>query len=148
MTQYAGDACDASQIDGSSLCTYDLINRATFIGQEEIDGQTANHFHFSDPLVGVDMADHDIWMTPDANPVVLKAFADFHPFGTWQANVTTQYIDFQGGTPPPAVFEFTNQEYCYQGSDSDCRFWNNIVQKQRRAAGFALKPKKHHHKKN
>jgi hypothetical protein len=73
--------CD-SMLDGNSLCAFDYINHNSFVGEEEIDGVMVNHFHWTDPLAGVDMADKDIWITQDAtNPTPVQYFASLTPFG-------------------------------------------------------------------
>jgi membrane-bound metal-dependent hydrolase YbcI (DUF457 family) len=152
---YAGDACDASQIDGSSLCTYDQQNRASYVGEEKLNGQMTDRWHWSDPLEGIDMADHDFWVSQGENPVAVQMFSDFHPFGTWEANVTIAYTDFT--VPAPAsAWNFTNEQYCYPGDDADCRFWTAKFKSHNRWArmiNFAnskLTEKKHkpHHKKH
>ena len=56
--------------------------------------------------------------------------------GTWQANVTTQYIDFVAGTPPASVFEFSNEQYCYQGNDAQCIHWQAKARDMQRRVPF------------
>lgn len=75
--------CD-SQLNANNLCDFDYINHSSFVGEEEIDGVMTNKFAWYDPLVGVDMADHNVWIS-QADGLPVQVFHDMHPFGTCQA---------------------------------------------------------------
>jgi len=111
--------CD-SQLDGNSLCSYDYLHRAVFVGEETIDGEQVNHFHFDDPLGPISMANHDVWISTSSSLPVQFA-AEFTPFGTWEANVTSSYFNFVSGTPPAANFAVKNTQYCDPGTDDECQ---------------------------
>jgi hypothetical protein len=113
------NSCDSS-MDGNALCGYDYVTRSKYVGNVTMpDGKLARHYHYSDPLGPISMADHDVFIgSKEGTP--LRMAASFHPFGEFVMNVTSDYNDFKTTSPPAAYFEVTQIKYCEPGSSQDC----------------------------
>lgn len=109
-------ACD-SQLNGDALCGYDYEKESHYVGTETLPAGPAVKYAWDDMLGPINMASHELWLDPTLK-TVLQFKADFHPFGSWLANITSHYTGFQTTPPPAAYFEVGNMKYCQDGGDS------------------------------
>ena len=113
------NACD-SEMNGNALCGYDYVTRSKYVGNVTLpNGQLTKHYHYTDPLGPINMADHDIYISTDTG-TPLRFHASFHPFGQFALNVTSDYTAFLTTPPPASYFEVKQIKYCVPGSSQDC----------------------------
>ncbi len=93
--QLQQDTVCNSQLNGDSLCSYDYLHSAQFVGTTEINGVPVNEFAWN-----------------DYSGPIFQMQASFHPFGQWAGNVTLTYTNFTAGEPGPEAFQVGQLQSC------------------------------------
>eukprot|EP00045_Choanoeca_perplexa_P006664 m.57397 g.57397 ORF g.57397 m.57397 type:complete len:244 (-) comp13724_c0_seq7:1097-1828(-) len=95
------EICDVAD----SLCSSDYKNKATFVGNETVDGVATNKFFWTENLGPIPMNSLLLYVNADS-PVPVRMYRDIHPFGKPLGNATIDFQSFQ--TPssfPDSLFD-------------------------------------------
>ena len=108
------DLCN-SQINPNEFCEFDYVHKAKYIDTNDSE----DHYHVNSGIGPLVMAQFDYYLD-STNHQPVEVVAQLQPFGKWLGNISTHYDTFDPKEPAASMFDFTNEQYCEEGSEAQC----------------------------
>ena len=108
-----------------SVCSYDYLTGATYVGQQNSQFGVCDNFQWTDNLGPIAMNTQTLCVVNGTRPVA--STRHITPFGDDLGWENTTIVSWTVGDPDPSVFNVPGEEYCQAGNDDACNGFMNAV---------------------